>query len=120
MLAGELHFTKIIVSTFFKGVNTGVALYCLSCMRRSQVYNRQLEEDQLKSLSKKYDFEISLAEQDWFTQLGWELKELFYSLPCKFNVQTDTEYEVEEFEHLWKLFRECGEKTAILHLNGVL
>ena len=69
-------------------------------------------------LFNKYDIDSTLAEQDWFTLLGWELSDLFYTLPCEFNIQTHTEYKNEFTENIWESYRNCSSPVKILHNNG--
>ena len=57
-------------------------------MRESILYNAYIAQDKVRSLMNKYSYKMSLAEQDWFTNLGISEPELFYNLPCQFNRQT--------------------------------
>ena len=57
-------------------------------MRESNLYNAYIAQDNVRSLMNKYSYKMSLAEQDWFTNLGISEPELFYNLPCQFNRQT--------------------------------
>ena len=85
-----------------QGLNTGVVLYRLDRMRQSLLYSSYLHPEALDDLMGRslnlvpqhklvddfrYNLEMSLAEQDWFTALRWGnicegcliLRELWYS-----------------------------------------
>ena len=103
-----------------QGFNTGVVLYNLAKMRVSKEYNKYISERRMVEMVERYELESTLAEQDWFTLLGWEKPELFHLLPCEYNLQTDVEYRKnsKEVEQLWDTFRNCNEEPKIIHSNG--
>ena len=68
-----------------QGFNTGVVLYNFAAMRRSALYNSYLTPSMITQLTNQCMYSFTLAEQDWFTSLGYIHPHLFYILPCKFN-----------------------------------
>ena len=55
--------------------------------------------------------------QDWLTLLSWESPDLFYLLPCEFNIQTDKLYREKQDEE-WDEFTKCNNTAKIIHNNG--
>ena len=97
-----------------------MVLYNLTRMRTSKEYDEHLGERMMVEMVEKYSFESTLAEQDWFTLLGWEKPELFHPLPCEYNLQTDIEYKKNHkmADDLWDQFRNCSGIPKIIHSNG--
>ena len=95
-----------------------MVLYNLARMRASKEYNQQFAGIKMLEMVEKYEMESTLAEQDWFTLLGWEKPDLFHPLPCEYNVQTDTEYKTRQLINLWEKYRDCQGKHKIIHFNG--
>ena len=104
----------------FQGFNMGVVLYDLDEMRRSKKYNSYLELSRTKEMIKKYVFHFTLAFQDWFTELGWESPELFYNLPCVFNVQVSMQFFRDPWKTVFHQYHHCEKPTniRIYHHNG--
>ena len=75
-----------------QGFNTGVVLYNLARMRESPEYNRLLSSEEVRRVMNKYGYTVSLGDQDWFTNIGFEAPHLFYRLPCQFNAQMSVQY----------------------------
>ena len=75
-----------------QGFNTGVVLYHLARMRESLEYNTLLTGSEVSRVMYKYGYAVSLGDQDWFTNIGYEARELFYRLPCQFNAQVSVQY----------------------------
>ena len=75
-----------------QGFNTGVVLYNLARMRESPEYNSLLSSEEVRRVMNKYGYTVSLGDQDWFTNIGFEAPHLFYRLPCQFNAQTSVQY----------------------------
>ncbi|XP_023325659.1 xyloside xylosyltransferase 1 isoform X3 [Eurytemora carolleeae] len=71
-----------------QGLNTGVVLYRLDKMRVNELYNSFLNKQKIDYLVKKFGYPFALAEQDFFTNLGFMFPDLFHILPCQFNTQT--------------------------------
>ena len=101
-----------------QGFNTGVALYNLAKMRQSEAYKSMTSPTAMKRLAEKYMVQGTVGDQDWLTVLGWEMEEMFYLLPCHFNVQTDQVYNTEEYKEVWDMYHKCDSLTKILHRNG--
>ena len=69
-----------------QGLNTGVVLYRLERMRQSLLYSTYLHPEAVSDVMERllswlcqkvenisrYNLEMSLAEQDWFTALRWQ------------------------------------------------
>lgn len=105
-----------------QGFNTGVILYHLGKMRKSPIYAKEAKVNRITELAKKYMIVGAVGDQDWLTVLGWERPELFYLLPCEYNVQVHEGYNTEEWSELWPLYRNCSKPedkdTKIIHRNG--
>ena len=71
-----------------QGFNSGVVLYQLERMRRSELYNYYTSPGGVDELMTKYSYRMFLAEQDWLTNLGFSHPHLIHNLPCQFNRQT--------------------------------
>ena len=59
-----------------KGFNTGVVLFDLERMRQSAEYNGFLEAEEVARVMNKYGYHVSLGDQDWFTNIGFEVSGL--------------------------------------------
>ena len=103
-----------------QGFNTGVVLYNLAAMRQSALYNSYLTPRMITQLSNQFMYSFTLAEQDWFTNLGYIHPHLFYILPCKFNRQTSIQFLRPPWEEIFESFHSCDPKqdVAIFHSNG--
>ena len=104
----------------FQGFNMGVVLYDLEGMRKSRKYNKYLEVSRTKSMIEKYAFHLTLAFQDWFTEIGWESPELFYNLPCTFNVQVSMQFFKDPWKTVFHDYHYCDKPSniKIFHKNG--
>ncbi|XP_023325663.1 xyloside xylosyltransferase 1 isoform X6 [Eurytemora carolleeae] len=103
-----------------QGLNTGVVLYRLDKMRVNELYNSFLNKQKIDYLVKKFGYPFALAEQDFFTNLGFMFPDLFHILPCQFNTQTSLQYLSSPFENIFKSYHYCDRKEniKIFHLNG--
>ena len=103
-----------------QGFNTGVVLYNLAAMRQSVLYNSYLTPSMIKQVAKQFMYSFTLAEQDWFTNLGFIHPHLFYILPCRFNRQTSIQFLRPPWEEIFEYFHSCQPKNqvAIFHSNG--
>jgi len=103
-----------------QGFNTGVVLYRFDRMRKSEVYNSFLNREKVNFLVQKFGYQISLAEQDFFTNLNFIHPELFHILPCQFNKQVSIQYNRPPFEAVFDSYHYCDKKEniKIFHLNG--
>ena len=63
---------------------------------------------------------MTLAHQDWFTNLQWSQPSLFYILPCQFNTQTSVQYFRPPWEAEFESYHHCDNRSNILiiHRNG--
>jgi len=102
----------------FQGFNTGVVLYNLEAMRASSVYNRQLDPGAVSQLLEEFMYSFTLAEQDWFTNLGFRHPELFHVLSCRFNRQTSIQFLKPPLEDIFEQFHSCGNKSEVLIYHG--
>ena len=78
--------TKLGAPGIFQGFNMGVVLYDLEAMRKSKKYKKYLELSRTVEMIEKYRFHLTLAFQDWFTEVGFESPELFYNLPYTYTI----------------------------------
>jgi len=101
-----------------QGFNTGVALYNLAKMRQSEAYRSMTSLASMRTLAEKYMVHGTVGDQDWLTVLGWEMEELFYPLPCQYNVQMDQTYNTDQYKDMWTVYHKCDITTMILHRNG--
>ena len=60
----------------FKGFNTGVVLFDLERMRQSAEYNKYLKAEEVARVMNKYGYHVTLGDQDWFTNIGFEVSAL--------------------------------------------
>jgi len=109
-----------------QGLNSGVAIYHLEHWRANAAdLEKIMKEEYYAYLTKKY-FTGGLGDQDLFTMLGWERPDLFYMLPCQFNVQVfvdiDKSEESKEKDEFVKdpEYRNCRETPKIYHINGLI
>ena len=104
-----------------QGFNTGVVLFNLERMRKSEEISRFVQPDKVGQLLDKYGLaRMSLGDQDWLTCLGWDQPHLFHILPCMFNRQTDLMYLREGWEEVFDDYHHCeaGHAVKIVHRNG--
>ena len=91
-------------------------------MRESPGWGEEVKLDRMRMLTTKFSVLGTVGDQDWLTLLGWDRPELFYSLPCQYNVQTHEGYNTSEYEEVWPLYRNCSApsdpETKIIHRNG--
>ncbi|XP_023346611.1 xyloside xylosyltransferase 1 [Eurytemora carolleeae] len=98
-----------------------MVLYDLERMRNNEIFNRYLEPENMKQLMKMYRYRSILAEQDWFTNLGFTNPDLFYVLPCTYNAQTTLEYMREGPEKdFFDDYHFCDKfhNLKVVHYNG--
>lgn len=99
------------------GFNSGVMLLNLEAMRESKLYNQLLESEMVHSLTKKYHFKGHLGDQDFFTMVGMEHKELFYVLECVWNRQLCTWWKDNGYNDVFDLYFKCDGDVRIYHGN---
>ena len=87
-------------------------------MRASKEYISVTSSVSMKRLAEKYMIQGTVGDQDWLTVLGWEMEDMFYLLPCQYNVQMDQVYSTEESCDVLDDYNKCDAKTRIFHRNG--
>ncbi|XP_024135194.1 xyloside xylosyltransferase 1 [Oryzias melastigma] len=99
------------------GFNSGVMLLDLQAMRASALYNQLLEPKNVAKLADKYRFRGHLGDQDFFTMIGMEHPDLFYSLPCGWNRQLCTWWRDHGYGEVFQLYYHCDGPVYIYHGN---
>ena len=51
-------------------------MFDLERMRQSAEYNKYLEAEMVAWVMNKYGYHVSLGDQDWFTNIGFEVSAL--------------------------------------------
>jgi lipopolysaccharide biosynthesis glycosyltransferase len=99
------------------GFNSGVLLLNLDKMRKSDVYNSLIKPKVVKDLTEKFTFKGHLGDQDFFSLLSMEHKELFYILPCSWNRQLCIWWKDKGYESVFDLYFKCEGHINIYHGN---
>ncbi|CAF0878639.1 unnamed protein product [Adineta ricciae] len=103
------------------GFNSGVLLLDLSKIRQSTLFNSYLENASLiQHLIHKYHFNHPhLGDQDFYTLLSFEHRDLFYILPCHWNRQLCTWWKGKGYDDVWDSYFNCNndQKISIYHGN---
>uniref|UniRef100_A0A3Q3FJ62 Xyloside xylosyltransferase 1 n=1 Tax=Kryptolebias marmoratus TaxID=37003 RepID=A0A3Q3FJ62_KRYMA len=99
------------------GFNSGVMLLDLSAMRASALYNQLLKPNNVAKLAEQYRFRGHLGDQDFFTMIGMEHPELFYSLACGWNRQLCTWWRDHGYGDVFQLYYRCDGPVYIYHGN---
>ncbi|KAM9384429.1 xyloside xylosyltransferase 1 [Pholidichthys leucotaenia] len=99
------------------GFNSGVMLLDLGAMRTSALYNQLLEPSNVTKLADHYRFKGHLGDQDFFTMIGMEHPELFYSLACGWNRQLCTWWRDHGYGDVFQLYYRCDGPVCIYHGN---
>ncbi|XP_026179094.1 xyloside xylosyltransferase 1 [Mastacembelus armatus] len=99
------------------GFNSGVMLLDLKAMRASALYNQLLEPSNVAKLADQYQFRGHLGDQDFFTMIGMEHPELFYSLACGWNRQLCTWWRDHGYGDVFQLYYRCDGPIYIYHGN---
>ncbi|XP_069009570.1 xyloside xylosyltransferase 1 isoform X2 [Embiotoca jacksoni] len=99
------------------GFNSGVMLLDLGAMRASALYNQLLEPSNVAKLADQYRFKGHLGDQDFFTMIGMEHPELFYSLACGWNRQLCTWWRDHGYGDVFQLYYRCDGPIYIYHGN---
>ena len=103
-----------------QGLNTGVVLFNFKSMRESKVYQDYLRPDWVDELIMKYGYNMTVGDQDWFTDLAWDQPDKFFILPCHYNYQTNIQMLTPPWEDVFDSYHNCDVKTKlkIVHRNG--
>ncbi|XP_031163178.1 xyloside xylosyltransferase 1 [Sander lucioperca] len=99
------------------GFNSGVMLLNLGAMRDSALYNQLLEPSNVAKLADQYRFRGHLGDQDFFTMIGMEHPELFYSLACGWNRQLCTWWRDHGYGDVFQMYYRCVGRVYIYHGN---
>ncbi|KAF7664260.1 hypothetical protein LDENG_00182230 [Lucifuga dentata] len=99
------------------GFNSGVMLLDLGAMRASALYNRLLEPKNVAKLAEQYRFRGHLGDQDFFTLIGMEHPELFYTLACSWNRQLCTWWRDHGYGDVFQAYFRCDGPIYIYHGN---
>uniref|UniRef100_A0A3Q3JUX6 Xyloside xylosyltransferase 1 n=1 Tax=Monopterus albus TaxID=43700 RepID=A0A3Q3JUX6_MONAL len=99
------------------GFNSGVMLLDLRAMRASVLYNQLLKPSNVAKLADQYRFRGHLGDQDFFTMIGMEHPELFYSLACRWNRQLCTWWRDHGYGDVFQLYYRCDGPVYIYHGN---
>uniref|UniRef100_A0A3B3YWR5 Xyloside xylosyltransferase 1 n=1 Tax=Poecilia mexicana TaxID=48701 RepID=A0A3B3YWR5_9TELE len=99
------------------GFNSGVMLLDLSAMRASTLYNQLLKPSNVAKLADQYRFKGHLGDQDFFSMIGMEHPELFYSLACGWNRQLCTWWRDHGYGDVFQLYYGCDGPVYIYHGN---
>ena len=99
------------------GFNSGVVLVHLSRLRESKIYNELLEPKSLDTMTEKYSFHGSLGDQDFYTLMGFEYPELFYTLPCGWNRQLCRIFETQGYKEVFDEYHRCEGEIYLFHGN---
>uniref|UniRef100_A0A3Q0S210 Xyloside xylosyltransferase 1 n=1 Tax=Amphilophus citrinellus TaxID=61819 RepID=A0A3Q0S210_AMPCI len=99
------------------GFNSGVMLLDLRAMRASALYNKLLEPSNVAKLADQYRFRGHLGDQDFFSMIGMEHPELFYSLACGWNRQLCTWWRDHGYGDIFQLYYRCDGPVYIYHGN---
>lgn len=86
-------------------------------MRASPLYNQLLEPSNVAKLADHYRFRGHLGDQDFFSMIGMEHPELFYSLACGWNRQLCTWWRDHGYGDVFQLYYHCGGPVYIYHGN---
>ncbi|KAM7387923.1 hypothetical protein PAMP_024130 [Pampus punctatissimus] len=99
------------------GFNSGVMLLDLGAMRASALYNQLLKPSNVAKLADQYRFRGHLGDQDFFTMIGMEHPELFYSLACGWNRQLCTWWRDHGYGDVFQMYYRCDGPVYIYHGN---
>ncbi|XP_054459045.1 xyloside xylosyltransferase 1 [Anoplopoma fimbria] len=99
------------------GFNSGVMLLDLGAMRDSALYNQLLEPSNVAKLADQYRFRGHLGDQDFFTMIGMEHPDLFYSLACGWNRQLCTWWRDHGYGDVFQMYYRCEGLVYIYHGN---
>ena len=56
-------------------------------MRESLEWEAGAGLERMTELSRTFSVLGTVGDQDWLTLLGWDRPELFYPLPCHYNIK---------------------------------
>ena len=102
------------------GFNSGVLLLHLAQIRQSNLFNAYLNNSHLvERLLRKYHFtHPHLGDQDFYSLLSFEHRELFYFLPCYWNRQLCTWWKGKGYDDVWENYYNCNNDRNIRLYHG--
>jgi len=108
-----------------KGFNSGVTLYNLAKIRQSDDYKDEISLYKMADGFDMFEFNGSVGDQDWLTILGWLKPNLFYILPCQYNMQMLALSQCTSFssQELCDAYAKCDTThvpAKILHKTGTI
>ena len=98
------------------GFNSGVMLQDLHRIRTTTAYRRLINSTAVVETAKKYKFSGHLGDQDFFTLLSFDHRELFYTLPCVWNRQLCRFWE-HAYKDIFMQYFRCDGKIMVYHGN---
>lgn len=101
----------------FPGFNSGVMLFNLSAIRKSNIYQNITSKRSVAKLVDKYKFKGHLGDQDFYTILGYEYPFLFKTLPCNFNRQLCVWWRDHGYSDVFSNYSKCEGDIIIYHGN---
>lgn len=101
----------------FQGYNSGVVLINLSVIRNSTEYLRVIRNETVQYLTAKYKFKGHLADQDFFTLVGFEYPHLIQTIHCGFNRQLCVWWRDHGYGDVFNNYFKCQHPVVILHGN---
>lgn len=126
----------------YPGLNSGVVLLDFDKIRRSKLYETNLQPDNVNRIAKKYWFKglfllhitaVSLVifylffsrfnhkghlgDQDFYTLLGYEFPSMIYRLDCIWNRQLCTWWKENGYSDIFDTFFHCEGKVRLYHGN---
>ena len=99
------------------GFNSGCVLMDLEKMRGSELYNKALQGEYVKSLADKFYFQGHLGDQDFYSLLSMEHDDMFYILPCTWNRQLCTWWKDHGYGDVFDEYNKCEGKVNLYHGN---
>ena len=100
----------------FPGLNSGVVLLDLDRMRRSERYNTLITPAEIERRVKQYSFKGHLGDQDLYSLLALDDRQLFYTLPCGWNRQL-CQFWRQQLPEVFDDYYRCHGDAYILHGN---
>lgn len=101
----------------YPGLNSGVVLMDFEKIRKSKLYNENLNSENVMRLAHKYLFKGHLGDQDYYTLLGYEFPSMIYRLDCIWNRQLCTWWKEHGYSDIFDTFFHCEGKIRLYHGN---
>ncbi|XP_017770644.1 PREDICTED: xyloside xylosyltransferase 1 [Nicrophorus vespilloides] len=102
----------------FQGYNSGVILFNLSAIRKSEAYREIIKKESVSAMVEKFKFRGHLGDQDFYTLVGYERPEMIHTLNCGFNRQLCTWWRDRGgYNDIFNDYFKCKHKIVVLHGN---